>query len=100
MPTSLDGSVSAFPIDRRGCFSQPFLVCCFAERTTSVLILGRPATRSCVLRHSKWGCQQCGAPFRMRSMKWQSIVEWYRILRVHHHWPLFEAIRYALWLAR
>ncbi len=28
-----------------------------------------------------------------------SILGWYRILRVHYHWPLFQAIRYALWLA-
>jgi hypothetical protein len=33
-------------------------------------------------------------------MRSQSFAEWYRILRVHYHWPLFEAIRYALWLAR
>jgi hypothetical protein len=30
----------------------------------------------------------------------QSILEWYRILRVHYHWPLFQAIRFALWLSR
>jgi len=29
-----------------------------------------------------------------------SILKWYRILRVHYHWPLFEAVRYALWLSR
>jgi len=29
-----------------------------------------------------------------------SILGWYRILRAHYHWPLFQAIRYALWLAR
>jgi len=27
-----------------------------------------------------------------------SIFSWYRILRVHYHWPMFQAIRYALWL--
>lgn len=37
---------------------------------------------------------------RARTVKWQSILGVYRILRVHYHWPLFEAIRYALWLAR
>ena len=30
----------------------------------------------------------------------QSILEWYRILRVHYHWPLFQAVRFALWLSR
>jgi hypothetical protein len=29
-----------------------------------------------------------------------SILKWYRILRVHYHWPLFQAIRYALWLSQ
>ena len=38
--------------------------------------------------------------YRMRSMKWKSIIEWYRILRGQCQWPVFEAIRYALWLSR
>jgi hypothetical protein len=29
-----------------------------------------------------------------------SILGWYRILRAHHQWTMFQAIRYALWLAR
>lgn len=29
-----------------------------------------------------------------------SVLGWYRILRSHYEWPLFQAIRYALWLAR
>ena len=33
-------------------------------------------------------------------MKRPSVLGWYRILRVHYQWPLFEAIRYALWLSR
>jgi hypothetical protein len=33
-------------------------------------------------------------------MKTLSITGWYRILRAHHHWTIFQAIRYALWLAR
>lgn len=27
-------------------------------------------------------------------------LDWYRILRVHHQWPVLEAIRYAMWLTR
>ena len=34
------------------------------------------------------------------SMKRPSVVGWFRILRVHLQWPLFEAIRFALWLSR
>ncbi len=29
-----------------------------------------------------------------------SLIGWYRILRAHHQWTVFQAIRYALWLAR
>jgi hypothetical protein len=29
-----------------------------------------------------------------------SMLEWCRILRVHHEWTIFQAIRFALWLAR
>src|SRR6266849_4114013 len=28
-----------------------------------------------------------------------SILDWYRILRLHHQWTVFPAMRYALWLA-
>lgn len=37
---------------------------------------------------------------RTQTTKRPSIVDWYWILRVHHHWAIFQAIRYALWLAR
>ena len=33
-------------------------------------------------------------------MKSLSILDWYRILRVRHQFPVFQAIRGALWLAR
>jgi hypothetical protein len=33
-------------------------------------------------------------------MKIQSLMRWYHFLRVHHQWTMFQAIRYALWLAR
>jgi hypothetical protein len=29
-----------------------------------------------------------------------SMLEWCRILRVHHEWTIFQAIRFALWLTR
>lgn len=37
---------------------------------------------------------------RSAIMKPLSPLEWYRILRAHHQWTVFQAIRYALWLAR
>jgi hypothetical protein len=37
---------------------------------------------------------------RGTTMKLPSIAGWYRILRAHYRFPLFQAIRYALWLAR
>jgi hypothetical protein len=33
-------------------------------------------------------------------MKSYSVLYWHRILRTRHHWTMFEALRYALWLAR
>ena len=33
-------------------------------------------------------------------MKRLSIVHWYRVLRLHHEFTVFQAIRFALWLAR
>jgi len=33
-------------------------------------------------------------------MKSHSLLDWYRILRTHHAWTVFQVIRYALWLAR
>ena len=37
---------------------------------------------------------------RSAMMKPLSPLEWFRILRTHHQWTVFQAIRYALWLAR
>jgi hypothetical protein len=34
------------------------------------------------------------------NMKRVSMLEWYRVLRVHDEWIIFQAIRFALWLAR
>jgi hypothetical protein len=34
------------------------------------------------------------------NMKPLSTLGWYRILRAHHQWTIFQSIRYALWLAR
>jgi len=40
-------------------------------------------------------------PYNARSVaKLPSLIEWYRILRAHHHWTVFQAIRFALWLGR
>jgi hypothetical protein len=39
------------------------------------------------------------APVSRKIMK-PSLFDWYFILRAHHQWTIFQAIRYALWLAR
>jgi hypothetical protein len=39
-------------------------------------------------------------PTRSTAVKLPTFLEWYRILRAHHQWTLFHAIRYALWLTR
>jgi hypothetical protein len=38
--------------------------------------------------------------YEVTVMKPNSIVFWYRVLRTYHRWTMFEAIRFALWLAR
>jgi hypothetical protein len=40
------------------------------------------------------------SPEEAQCMKRKSVLEWYFILRTNHHWTIFQAIRYALWLAR
>ncbi len=37
---------------------------------------------------------------RSATVKPPSLFDWYRILRAQHHWTVFQAIRFALWLAR
>jgi hypothetical protein len=37
---------------------------------------------------------------RSVAVKPPSLLGWYRILRAQYHWAVFQAIRYALWLAR
>jgi hypothetical protein len=37
---------------------------------------------------------------RGTTMKLPSILGWYHILRAHYQFPMFQAIRYALWLGR
>ena len=34
------------------------------------------------------------------AMKLPSLLDWYHILRAHHQWAVFQAIRYGLWLTR
>ena len=33
-------------------------------------------------------------------MKSLTFTQWYRILRAHHQWTVFQSIQYALWLTR
>jgi len=37
---------------------------------------------------------------RELTVKPVSILQWYQILRLHYHWTIFEALRFALWLTR
>lgn len=41
-----------------------------------------------------------GSDEQWASSQPSTALSWYRILRVQCQWPLFEAIRYALWLTR
>ena len=37
---------------------------------------------------------------RSVTMNRPSMLDWYRILRLHYHLTMFQAIQYALWLTR
>ncbi len=37
---------------------------------------------------------------RTKKMKPPSLLAWYRILRARHHLTIFQAVHYAIWLAR
>jgi hypothetical protein len=50
--------------------------------------------------HSSHDAQILGDERVVTLVKPRSILDWYRILRAHHQWTMFQAIRYALWLAR
>src|SRR5260221_935547 len=45
-------------------------------------------------------CMENGSSRGGAIMKQPSVLEWYRILSAHHLLTIFQAIRYALWLAR
>lgn len=47
-----------------------------------------------------YGLHHKASNLRPTTVEARSILGWYRILRACYHWPLFQAIRYALWLAR
>jgi len=62
-------------------------------------------------RQGEWAFDQIGVlgqdSFRAGStsrkeaaVKSLSILQWYHVLRMHYHWTVFEAVRFALWLAR
>lgn len=44
--------------------------------------------------------RKAGSLLERFDRKRMSLLQWYRILRVHHEWTIFQAIRFALWLAR
>lgn len=60
----------------------------------------RPCHREFVAIAIKAGFQAKGESGGDTIMKRLSIFDWYRVLRVHHQWTIFQAVRYALWLAR
>jgi hypothetical protein len=50
------------------------------------------------LAPAKGGCEAQEAGEEVATMKPLSMMQWYRVLRAHHHWTVFQSIRYALWL--
>ena len=54
----------------------------------------------CNLEASGEGRPAGGNSATRKTVERLAILDWYRILRVHHHWAVFQAVRFALWLAR
>jgi hypothetical protein len=70
-----------------------------------------PGHRGLSLYHGRHGLLRAGIPvcqqelFRKEAtmtsiMQTPSFLGWYHILRAHHAFTFFQAVRYALWLAR
>ncbi len=53
---------------------------------------------SSVIRKETLEQRQCSKWKEISTMKPLSILQWYQILRAHH-WTMFQAVQYALWLA-
>jgi hypothetical protein len=51
----------------------------------------------------KWlvttGIQRVRSLLGRIDLKRASLLKWYRVLRIQHEWTIFQAIRFALWLA-
>lgn len=58
------------------------------------------AIQSVSLPQTKYGSHYEFNGMRPPALGAPSILGWFRILRTHYHWPLFQAIQYALWLTR
>jgi len=63
-----------------------------------VISLGGSRVRAKEMKNDESSTARC--PNGAQNPKRQSVLEWYFVLRTHYHWTIFQAIRYALWLAR
>jgi len=63
-----------------------------------VVSLEGSRVRAKEMKHDESSTARC--PNGAQNTKRQSVLEWYFVLRTHYHWTIFQAIRYALWLAR
>jgi hypothetical protein len=61
---------------------------------TIALLESIPVVVEAIIQERAIHCQ------RSVTMNRPSMLDWYRILRVHYHLTMFQAIRYALWLTR
>jgi hypothetical protein len=66
---------------------------------TRVLYISHASTTDA----KKWlvttGSQKGNSLLERIDVKRASILKWYRVLRIQHEWKIFQAIRFALWLA-
>ena len=76
-------SIAPMPLNMLGNANGSVRLCTDAQRTTA-----------------KASCHAEKVAKTNAIMKSPSLLRWYRILRAHHQWTVFQAIRYALWLTR
>jgi hypothetical protein len=63
-------------------------------------VISLEGSRVCAKEMKNDESSTANCPKGAQNTKRQSMLEWYFVLRTHYHWTIFQAIRYALWLAR
>jgi hypothetical protein len=80
--------------------SDPTGNCLNGTRGTRQDVISLEDSRACAKEMKNDESSTANYPKGAQNTKRQSMLEWYFVLRTHYRWTIFQAIRYALWLAR